>query len=331
PNTAATGFDVAVTDAAGRRARLGTVALDGLPATERLSATWAQEVRVPLPAHGVDLRRVAELELVPHGGSGQAWLVDAHGWAPGLPDPRPVALPRVDVGSLTVEEGDSGTRTVRFPVSVTGDGTGSVRVFVQNEDGRTYTGVPVAIEPGQHLVEVGVQVDGNTRWSFDTKRVVLAKAVRGAVVGHYTDRLVVPNDDPEPTLITTPVADAVAEGGTLVWRVTLSSPTDSNFTVAGKPVAPDGVELSTTDVDETWFRQRVSREEPLPSRALSSTGLQVTAYFFRGEVTKEVSVPTVVDADAEPVESIRFDLASRTPGASVASVYGSVADGTPSG
>ncbi|MDU0295118.1 hypothetical protein NUG22_38470, partial [Saccharothrix longispora] len=82
--------------------------MDGLPATARLSANWAQEVRVPLPSRGVDLRRVAGLELVPRGGSGQAWLVDAHGWAPGLPDPRAVVLPRVDVGALTVEEGDSG-------------------------------------------------------------------------------------------------------------------------------------------------------------------------------------------------------------------------------
>jgi hypothetical protein len=329
PNTAANRFDVAVTDAAGRRARLGTVSLDGLPATDRLSANLAQEVRVPLPSSGIDLRRVAEVELVPHGGSGQAWLLDAHGWAPGLPDPRPVALPRVDLGALTVEEGDSGTRTVRFPVTVTGDGTGSVRVFVQDEDGRAYTERLVAIEPGQHEVEVPVQVTGNTRWSFDAKRVVLAKVVRGAVIGHYTDRLVVPNDDPEPTLVATPVADSVSEGGTLAWRITLSSATDSNYTVTGKPIAPDGVELSTTDVDETWFRQRVYQEDPLPSRPLSTTGVQVTAYFLRGEVSKEVSVLTVVDAEAEPAERIRFDLASLRPDSPRVSAYGTVTDAAP--
>ncbi|NUS65019.1 MAG: hypothetical protein HOQ46_15395 [Saccharothrix sp.] len=266
---------------------------------------------------------------MPHGGSGQAWLIDAHGWAPGLPDPRPVALPRVDMGALTVEEGDSGTRTVRFPVTVTGDGTGSVRVFVQDEDGRAYTERLVAIEPGQHEVVVPVQVTGNTRWSFDAKRVVQAKVVRGAVVGHYTDRLVVPNDDPEPTLVVTPVADSVSEGGTLVWRVTLSSPTDSNYTVTGKPIAPDGVELSTTDVDETWFRQRVYQEDPLPSRPLSTTGVQVTAYFMRGEVTKEVSVLTVVDAEAEPAERIRFDLSSLRPDSPRVSAYGTVTDAAP--
>ena len=330
PNTAANRFDVAVTDAAGRRARLGTVALDGLPATERLSGRWAQEVRVPLPSRGVDLRRVAELELVPHSGSGEAWLIDAHGWSPGLPDPRPVALPRVDVGALTVEEGDSGTRTVRFPVSVTGDGTGSVRVFVQGEDG-AYTERLVAIEPGRHDVGIPVQVTGNTRWSLDVRRVVLAKAVEGAVVGHHADRLTVPNDDPEPTVTATPVTDEVTEGGTLTWRVTLSSAADSNITVAGRAVAPGGAELSTTDVDEVWFRQRVSQEEPLPSRPLSSTGVQVVAYFQRGQVSVDVTVLTVADAEVEPAERIRFDLATRTPGSVGVPVVGTVTDGPPVG
>ncbi|KOX23550.1 hypothetical protein ADK67_20935 [Saccharothrix sp. NRRL B-16348] len=328
PNTTANRFDVAVTDASGRRARLGTVSLDGLPATDRLSARWAQEVRVPLPARGIDLRHVAELELVPHGGSGQAWLIDAHGWAPGLPDPRPVALPRVDVGALTVEEGDSGVQTVRFPVSVTGDGAGSVRMFVQGEDG-AYTELLVAIEPGQREVEVPVTVTGNTRWSFGAKRVVLAKAVRGAVVGHYTDRLTVPNDDPEPTVTATPVIGEVTEGGTLTFRVTLSSAADSNVTVIGRAIAPGGAELSTTDVDETWFRQRVFQEEPLPSRPLSSTGVQVTAYFQRGQVSVDVHVLTVADAEVEPAERIRFDLATRTPGSIAATVVGTVTDSPP--
>ncbi|MCE7000658.1 hypothetical protein LZG04_38455 [Saccharothrix sp. S26] len=331
PNSTATRFDVAVTDAAGRRAVLGTVSLDGLPATERLSADWAQEVRVPLPPRGLDLRRVAELELVPHGAVGRAWLVDAHGWSPGLPEPRPVALPRVDVGALTVEEGDSGTRTVRFPVSVTGAGEGAVRVFVQQEDGRTYRERVVAVEPGQHELEVPVEIAGNTRWSLDLRRVVLVKAVRGAVVGHYSDRLTVPNDDPLPTITATPVTDAVTEGGTLLWRVTLSDATDSNLTVAGRAVAPDGAELSTTDVDEVWFRQRVSQEEPLPSRPLSSTGVLVIAYFQRGEVGKDVFVLTAADAEVEPVELVRFDLAPRVTGAPSVPITGSVTDGTPAG
>ncbi|MBP2336499.1 hypothetical protein JOF41_002677 [Saccharothrix coeruleofusca] len=331
PNTTATRFDVAVTDATGRRARLGEVTLDGLPATDRVSGRWAQEVRVPLPAHGIDLRRVAELELVPHGGGGEAWLIDAHGWAPGLPDPRPVALPRVDVGALTVEEGDSGTRTVRFPVSVTGDGAGSVRVFVQDQGATTYTEQLVAVEPGQRELEVPVQVTGNTRWSFDARRTVVVKAVRGAVVGRYAGRLTVPNDDPRPVLTATPVTDEVSEGGTLLWRLTLSAAADSNVSIGGLPVAPGGAELSTTDVDETWFRERVFQEEPLPSRPLSTTGLQDSTVFLPGDVSEDLFVPTVIDGEAEPVERVRFDLPNSAPDAPGISLVGAVADGAPDG
>ncbi|WP_157591549.1 hypothetical protein [Saccharothrix syringae] len=232
---------------------------------------------------------------------------------------------------MTVEEGDSGTRTVGFPVSVTGDGTASVRVFVQNEDGSTYAERLVTIEPGQHRVEIPVQVTGNTRWSLGAKRVVLAKVVRGALVGRYTDRLTVPNDDPPPTLTATPVVDEVAEGGTLRWRVALDSPADSNVTIAGAVATPEGAELSTTDVDETWFRQRVSQEEPLPSRPLSSTGVSVVTVIPRGELSRELFVQTVADSEVEPAEHVRFDLTLRSTGTPGPSILGSVTDGPPSG
>jgi hypothetical protein len=328
PNSTANRFDVALTDTAGRRAQLGSVTLDGLPATERISARWAQEVRLPLPSHGVDPRRIAELELVPHGGSGQAWLVDAHGWAPGLPDPRPAALPRLDTGPLTVEEGDSGVRTVRFPVSITGDGAGSVRVFVQNEGANTHTERLVAIEPGQRELDVAVQITGNVRWNLDARRTVLVKPVHGVVVGHHADRLTVPNDDPEPTFTATPVTDVVTEGGTLTWRMTLSAPADRLVTVQGRPVAPEGPELSTTDVDELWFRRNVAQEEPLPSRPLSATGVHPIAALQRGELSALLTVQTVTDAEVEPTEGITLNL---TMLSSATSVSGAVTDGTPTG
>ncbi|MFC0070171.1 hypothetical protein ACFFQW_40730, partial [Umezawaea endophytica] len=328
PNSATTRFDVAVTDAAGRRAVLGSVALDGLPATDRVSARWAQEVHVPLPADGIDLRHVAELELVPHGGSGQAWLVDAHGYAPGLPAPRPVALPRVDLGALTVEEGDSGAKTVRFPVSVTGSGAGAVRVFVQNEGDAAYAERLVEIEPGQRELEIPVQVNGNTRWNLEARRTVLVKPVRGAVVGRYADRLTVSNDDPEPTFTATPVTDVVTEGGALTWRMTLSAPADRVLTVVGRPTVPEGAELSTTDVDELWFRRNVAQEDPLPSRPLSTTGVQPLAVIQRGELSGLLTVPTVTDAEVEPVEHIHLNLTSLS---STGSVSGAVTDGTSAG
>jgi hypothetical protein len=306
PNTTGNRFDVAVTDTHGRTAQLGTVSVDGLSATSNESALWAQEVRVPL--RGVDLRSVASLSLT---SSGQAWLVDAYGWSSGLPDPRPVALPRVDVGLVAVEEGDSGTRHYEVPVSVSGNGngngTGTVRLFVFAEDG-TFTTRLVTVRPGQQAIEIPFEVTGNTRWSTGSDLPVLAKAVHGAVSGGYVGGFQVLDDDPLPTFTVTRDAGTVAEGGTLTWTVTSSAVADSPIYFYGWPVpVTDGQELSSADVDPQWYRDHAF-EEPLPSRPLSQTPVFVDMTLEPGSLTASLTIPTVVDDEAEPTEQVRFFL-----------------------
>jgi hypothetical protein len=303
PNTTGTRFDVAITDTHGHTARLGTVSLDGLTATANESALWAQEVRVPL--RGADLRSVAALSLT---SSGQAWLVDAHGWRSGLPAPRPVALPRVDVGAMTVEEGDSGTRRYEIPVSVSGSGTGTVRLFVFDEQGTVATRL-VTVHPGQHAIEVPFEVTGNTRWSTGSNQPVLAKAVHGAVSGGYVGGLQVLDDDPPPTVTVTQDAGTVAEGGALTWTVTVSEAADSPLYFFGWPEPVDGPELSSTDVEPRWFVDH-AYEEPLPSRPLSQTSLYVDMMVDPGALTASVTVPTVTDDETEPTERVRLYLTS---------------------
>lgn len=61
PNSTGTAFDLAVADAAGHRATLGRVTLNGLPGTESTVGDWGQEVRVPPAAgRGAGLDRVVE-------------------------------------------------------------------------------------------------------------------------------------------------------------------------------------------------------------------------------------------------------------------------------
>ena len=309
PNTTGNRFDVTITDTAGKKARLGAVTVNGLPASANISALWAQELRVPLPRHGIDLRRVASLELA---GGGKAWLLDAYGWSPRLPEPRPVALPRFDVGALTVEEGDAGTRSYEVAVSVTGDSPATLRLFTGDGEGGFTTRL-VTVQPGQTAVTVPYEVAGNTRWSVGARHEILAKAIHNVVGGGYTGGLTVLDDDPEPTLTVTPTAGPVPEGGTLTWTATSSAVADSALVRYGWPIAPGGQELSSTDVDAEWFRQSSYLEEPEPSRPLSTTSVQVVLFVEAGQLTGALEIPTVADDETEPVEHLRLQMSSWPP------------------
>jgi hypothetical protein len=137
---------VVVRDAGGRRTRLGVVRLDGLPGTAHTSSYWAQEVRVPLPPA---LRTVGALELTPLSRR-PSWLLDAWGWRPGIPPPRPAALVRADVTGRTVV--------------ITGHGRGTIRIF-QRGAARELT-----VRPGMRI---------------KLAHAGFAKAVRHAMIGAY--------------------------------------------------------------------------------------------------------------------------------------------------
>ncbi|MFH8371048.1 hypothetical protein [Streptomyces sp. NPDC018031] len=313
PNTTGTQLDVALGDTSGRRATLGRIRVDGLPGTDRTASAWAREVRVPVSAAvraGLDLRRVGTLELTPRSRSGRAWLMDAAGWRPGTPAVRPAVLPRVDIGRLTVDEGDSGSRTHHVPVRVTGHGKGQVRLFVADPDSGRVTSRTVTVGTGSREIKVPVTARGNTRYGYDVSHEVFVKAVRGAVVGAHRGGVTVRNDDPVPRITVKPVKDQVTEGQKLTWRITLSEKADADLMadIAILPVT-QGAELSGEDVDRSWledmFGESASRGAPL-SRVTEEPylGAEIPA----GRSGAEVTVPTVRDRVGEPVESVRMRL-----------------------
>ncbi|MEU8846542.1 hypothetical protein AB0C70_09950 [Streptomyces sp. NPDC048564] len=332
PNTTGTQLDVSVTDSAGRHRTLGRVKVDGLPGSDRTASYWAREVRVPIGADdaaALDLRHVKSLELTPRTRSGRAWLMDAWGWQPGTPEVREAALPRVDVGRLTVKEGNSGERTYRVPVRVSGSGSGQVRLFVADPVTGRATDRLVTVRPGAQDVDVPVKIRGNTRYGYDLPHNVFVKAVRTAVVGSHLGGVTAENDDPLPTIEVEPVADRVTEGKPLKWRVTLSAAADVEvggvFTLV--PVT-EGAVLSTKDVDPEWL-QETSGAAPDPQRPLSAVDdLGLWMSVPTGATSTELTVPTVKDTVAEPAESVRFQLADDeaepVPGAPV--VKGTVVD-----
>jgi hypothetical protein len=302
---------VSVIDSSGRRATLGRAEVAGLPGSASTASYWAQELRVPLtPATraGLDLGHVKSLVLTPRSQSGQAWLMDAWGWAPGTPAVQAAALPRVDVGRTTVKEGDSGTRTYRIPVKISGHGSGQVRVYVFDPDsGRTRNSV-VTVRPGSDAIDVPVVVKGDTVYGDDADHDIAVKAVHNAVVGKVRGGITVENDDPEPVVTMTPVADRVTEGESLTWRLTLDKAASVAVTqpVRVLPVT-GGTELSTKDVDPQWLAD-ASGEAPDPERPLSGANLWVWLEIPAGTTSADFVVPTVRDQVAEPAESTRLAL-----------------------
>ncbi|WP_433920188.1 hypothetical protein OIE50_44660 [Streptomyces canus] len=311
PNTTGTKFDVSVTDASNRRVTLGSVKVDGLPGSASTASYWAQELRIPLSAAtraGLDLRHVKSLELTPRSQSGRAWLMDAWGWAPGTPAVKAAALPRVDVGRTIVKEGDSGTRTYRVPVEISGHGSGQVRVYVLEPDsGRAETRL-VTVRPGSHAIDVPVEVKGDTDYGYDVEYDIAVKAVHNAVVGKHRGGVTAENDDPEPVITLTPVADRVTEGETLTWRMSVDAPTAFDIwqPIRVLPVT-EGTELSTKDVDPQWL-QDWSGDVPDPERRLSDANLWVWLNIPPGSTSADFIVPTVQDQVAEPTESMRLAL-----------------------
>ncbi|MEU3045719.1 hypothetical protein ABZ705_04150 [Streptomyces sp. NPDC006984] len=311
PNTSGTRFDVVLRDAAGRRADLGRIRVDGLPGSVRTASYWAQELRVPLAKAvkaRLDLRRVASLELVPRSRSGKAWLMDAWAWSPGTPAVRPAPLTRVDLGRLTVKEGDSGVRTYRVPVRTTGKAAGTVRLYVVDPDTGRTKGRLVRVGPGTAGIDVSVRVRGNRRYGWDTTHDILVKAVRGTVVGADSGGVTAENDDPMPTVSIAPVAADVVEGKPLTWRVSLSEPADIEIPALAElvPVPKGRPELSTADVDTEWLLNFVD-ELPDPAVALSRLDYRTLwAWVPAGERSVDLTVPTVRDPLKEPAEYVRI-------------------------
>lgn len=309
PNTTGNRYGVAITDGAGQRVDLGEVSVDGLP-PYRTSAHWAQEIRVALPR---PVGELAALELTPRQ-DGSAWLVDAWGWQPGLPAPAPQRPSRVDVGRIAVVEGDSGTTTHQVPVEVSGQASGQVRFFLTDGVTGEQRSWVADITPSTRHIDVPVEVPGDTVYGGDRTWYLYAKAVRNTVVGVYDGGLDVRENDPFPTVTVEPSEATAAEGEPLTWTIRLSVPAATPMGMFLTVVqAPTGPELSTTDVDPEWYRERTF-DDPLPSRPLSQTRLNLYVTLEPGQTAAEFTVPTVRDDESEGAEHVRWQVVTYDSG-----------------
>jgi len=325
PGSRDTRAQVRITDARGRTATLGDLVLQGTPRNTLGGSYWAQEVRLPLAAaRGLDLRRVASLTLVPRSTRGQLLLLDAWGHRPGLSAAPPASVPRLDVPTVNVTEGDSGTRTIMVRVALSGTrrpGPASVHVALADSRNPTIppgdSGYVATIGARQRWVDVPVPVQGNTIDDGDGHTVrILVRGLTAVTAGEWNGAAVVVDDEPTPRATITPTATAVTEGQTVTWTVTLDAPSTVQVVGLLAPVAPpDGSpELSTDDVPP-GFLADLGVQPPARPVALSGIDRSLLWSVPAGQTSAPVSVPTVRDDRAEGVEHLvlRVEPSEGTP------------------
>ena len=322
PRAGAARFGVRLLDADGTRWVAGTGSVTGLPgnlAGVMAGKYWAQEVRVRLDrrraaAAGLDLTRVVGVEILPLSARGRIWVLDAWGRDPGLAPAATVPFVRVDVGRLAVTEGDSGTRRVSLPLTVSGTLRSSARVFLAGPEAASVRGVAlpavVRIPAGARRVVVRVPVTGNTLDDEDlTLLQVSARGVRNAVAGDWVGGLTVADDDPTPAVTITPLDATAREGTALAWTISLAAPSNRAIVVPllVQPVVPPGRELDTDDLTLEFLQQRLFVDaRPVPPVPLSQVGLFLDAFLEPGLTSTTVEIPTAADSRAEGAEQVRL-------------------------
>ncbi|MDQ1294428.1 MAG: hypothetical protein QG608_2311 [Actinomycetota bacterium] len=321
-----TRFTVSVRDRDGDRADLGTATMNGVPAglptvghflpSEKY---WAQEVRLPLDRQalalaGVDLARLSRIEVTPLTGSGRLWLLDVWTYRPGMRTPSETNLPRFDLGSLSLVEGNL-ERTVELPVTVSGTvRQESTAWFVAR--GRNGAFLPlgsVAVAPGQTGFTLKIPVEGNLRDDPDTVTYsVQGVGTRGIVGGNVVGAIRVTDDDPAPPLSVMTSAAAV-EGQSLAWKFTLAEASGINLylPVAFAEPVDGSTELSTGDLSTSWWQDRGHPD--LPDVPLSRSGVTLFVFLPAGETSVSLVVPVARDDLTEGRETLRGLIPGDTP------------------
>lgn len=247
-------------------------------------------------------------------GSPNALVPDNQGQATILDDdPRPY----VSVGNTTVVEGNTGTATANFPVTLDRASANDVRVRYETSNGSAaagadyaYTHGTLTIPAGQTSATIAVPVNGDILDEGISEYFYLAlSAPVGALVFGGTAYAIVVDDDATPYLSV--VDSAVVEGN--------SGTKDMTFQILLSSASPNPVTVFYSTSDGTAVA---------PGDYTAQRGV-VT--FAPGEVSKTVAVPVVGDTTNEGNAEYFSLRADDVAGAQVADSfgYGEIVDNDP--
>jgi hypothetical protein len=266
-----------------------------------LAKTMLRTVRIPIASlRKLDLRDIRAVELrTDRVASGSVFISDLSFAEAGVGRSAPVRLPSVSASSVTVKEGNSGTRNLDFWVTMSRPSAVPVTVYAETTSdlkggdalGQVHRSLVFA--PGRTRIKVPVPVKGNTRDGYDLVFSLVLSVPHQAIVGDsFGDGLVL-DDDPTPTLT---VGDAVAVEGSKVLKfpVKLSAASDKWPFIRGE-LHSGTAKLGTDFLSEV--------DDGRPPFELDAFG-----YPDYGKATGWMTVNLVNDKVKEPTEKFTVKL-----------------------
>lgn len=218
------------------------------------------------------------------------------------------AVPMLSVADASVTEGDGGTATLTFPVTLAPVSGSTITVDYATADGTatagtdyTATSGTLTLLPGVTSGSVSVDVAGDTTYEGEETLTVTLSNATNAKIPVATGAGTITEDDPAPTLS---VADVIVTEGS------------SGTALATFTVTQTGASAVDTSVD--WTTVAGSATSGSDFKAKSST-----AVIPAGQTSALLQVTIVGDAVDEPNETFSVTLSDP--------VHASIADGTATG
>ncbi|MCE9545409.1 MAG: cellulose binding domain-containing protein, partial [Planctomycetia bacterium] len=220
-----------------------------------------------------------------------------------------VPLPSASIGNLSLNEGNSGTSTARFTVTLSAPASGPVTVAYETANGTATAGSDYTAKTGTLTFAAGettktidVVIVGDTQVETNETFVVRLTSATGATIATPQATGTIVNDDQPPPLPTLLIGNAtVTEGNSgtvnMTYTVTLSQASSSPVTV--KYATADGTALAGSDYN-------------------AASG---TLTFAVGETSKIITVAVRGDTLVEGAENFRVVL-SNASGATIAAATG---------
>lgn len=214
--------------------------------------------------------------------------------------------PEIIINDVSVIEGNTGTKTVDFSVSLSTSSTLTVAVDYATADGTATAGADyqstngtLIFAPGETTKLVSVPIIGDTTDEpNETLLINLFNASNGTILDGQGQCTITDNDAP-PSLSINDVSLTEGDGGTKTFDFTVTLSTASAFTVAVNYETADGTATADSDYQ-------------------AENGM---IFFNPGETTRVISVKVIGDTNFEPDESFFVNLSAASNG-TIADAHG---------